>query len=554
MSGLLHRLFERRASPENPSTPLSNPDQWLYAALGAGPGVAGVAVNERTAMGATAVLAAIRAIAETVGSLPLKLYRKQERGKRVEDSLPLYRVLHDEANPEMSSQQFRETVTGHAVGWGNGYAEIQFSGRGEVVALWPITPDRVTVERRDGVKVYLIDVRDERIALAADRVLHIPGFGFDGLQGYSPIRLARNAIGLTMAAESFGGSFFANGSRPGGVITTPKVMSEEALKRLRTSWEQMHQGLSNAQRVAILEDGLSFTATTINPDDAQFLQTRQFQLGEIARLFNVPPHVLRDLSRATWSNIEQQGIDYVTNTIRPWLVRWEQELDRKCIPGRQPTLFTQFVLDALLRGDTLSRYQAYQIAKTNGWLSPNEIRELENLNPRDGGDEYQETPTGAAPNAAPTPAAPAPAAPTDDPEEDGEDDTAPARARAAIHETAVPALADALHRAARREAQLLEKPRANAYDGHAEFVARAVTPALVGYAVGRAALEGRDLEATRTALPGVVAAWANELVAGARSEAPSVRRAMLDSHQADTEARAVLARVAAALQFTEEAA
>ena len=240
--------------------------------------------------------------------------------------------------------------------------------------------------------------------LTDDRVWHLRGLSNDGLDGYSPISLMRQAIGLSMAAEKFGAKFFGNDARPGGILLHPGQLGDEAAKRLTETWESRHGGLSGAHRVAVLEEGLSYKEIGIPPDDAQFLETRKFQVNEIARIYRIPPHMLADLERATFSNIEHQSIDFVTHTIRPWLVRWEQSIKQNLmVPADRDRYFAEFLVDGLLRGDTKSRYEAYAIGRQNGWFSADDIREMENLNPLpDGkGEEYliplNMIPAGSAP-------------------------------------------------------------------------------------------------------------------------------------------------------------
>lgn len=385
---LLSKWLEKRST-----TTLANPDRWLVEALGGGKAASGVTVNESTAMRCTAVYAAVRILAETIASLPLPVYRRLPGGgkERAHDH-PLYRILHDQANEEMTSFVWRETLMGHLALWGNAYSEIERNQAGEVIGLWPLRPDRTWPERdpKSGKLVYKTLLPDGKgVVLPADRVLHIPGLSFDGLVGYSPIRLAREAIGLALAAEEFGARFFANDARPGGVLEHPGKLSQEAHERLRKSWEEMHQGLSKKHRIAILEEGMKFHEVSIPPEDAQFLETRKFQVTEIARIFRIPPHLLGDLERATFSNIEHQSIEFVVHTIRPWLVRWEQAINTKLFSeAERRVYFAEFLVDGLLRGDIESRYRAYAIGRQNGWLSANDIRELENMNPIPGGDIY----------------------------------------------------------------------------------------------------------------------------------------------------------------------
>lgn len=387
--GPLNITLVKRASPEDPKTSLANPASWLIDWAGA-PTKAGTRVSPDTALQYSAVLACVRILAETVASLPLPVYRRlMPRGKQRAPEHPLYRVLHDEANPEMTAFTFRETLQAHLAMWGNAYAEIEYDTDGRVVALWPLLPDRTWPERVNGVKVYKTIIAGKGYVLPAWRVFHVVGLGFDGIRGYSPIRLAREAIGLGLAAQEFGARLFSQGARPAGVLTHPGRLSEEAAKRLRVSWEEMYSGLTGAHRTAILEEGMKWESIGIPPEDAQFLQTRRFQIEEIARIYRIPPHMLGDLERATFSNVEHLSIEFVVHTMRPWFVRWEQCIHQQLfLPQEKDQYFAEFLVDGLLRGDTESRYRAYSIGRQWGWLSPNDIRELENMNPIPGGDVY----------------------------------------------------------------------------------------------------------------------------------------------------------------------
>lgn len=352
-----------------------------------------------TALGSlqnTAVFACARILAESEASLPLILYQRLERGKERATGHGLFDVLHTLANPEMTSVELRETLMGHLVLWGNAYAEIQRRG-GRVVALWPLRPDRVDIRRMpSGELAYVVTMGDplerdpEQAVLPWANVMHIKGLGYDGVKGYSPISLARQAVGLALATEEFGARFFGNGARPGVVLEHPGLLNDKAHERLKTSWEGRHQGLENSHRVAILEEGMKLHEVGIPPEDAQFLETRKFQVTEIARLFRVPPHMLADLERATFSNIEQQSLDFVIHSLRPWLVRWEQAISRDLLTPaeRRQGYFAEHLIDALLRGDIVARYQSYAQGRQNGWLSANDIREMENMNPVPGGDVY----------------------------------------------------------------------------------------------------------------------------------------------------------------------
>ncbi|HUT68671.1 MAG TPA: phage portal protein [Dehalococcoidales bacterium] len=351
----------------------------------------GVQVTETSALYSSAVYACVRLLAETIASLPLPVYhRLVPRGKERAYNHPLYSLLHNSPNPWTTSYSFRETLQGHLATWGNAYAEIDWDmATGRVRALWQLRPDRMKVGRENNQLIYVYQLPDGTPAkLPAYRVWHIPGFGFDGLVGYSPIQLAREAIGLSMATEEFGARFFGNGASPGGVLEHPNKLKGESEENLRNSWNEMHQGLGNQHRIAILEEGMKYHQVSIPPEDAQFLETRKFQTNEIARFFHIPPHMIGDLDRATFSNIEQQSLEFVIYTIRPWLVRWEQSAHQKLMgPEERQSYFVEFLVEGLLRGDAAARSAYYNQMFMVGAMSPNDIRDKENMNPLEGGDE-----------------------------------------------------------------------------------------------------------------------------------------------------------------------
>ena len=361
----------------------------------------GKPVNENTAMQMTAVYSCVRILSEAVAGLPLGLYRYNDSGgKEKAPQHPLYSLLHDEPNPEMTSFAFRETLMGHLLLWGNAYAQIIRNARGEVLALYPLMPNKMTVDRDGYGRLYYLYQRTmddaptlgsgQQVYLRPEDVLHIPGLGFDGLVGYSPIAMAKNAVGLAIATEEYGAKFFANGAAPGGVLEHPGVVKDPA--RVRESWNSVYQGSSNAHRVAVLEEGMKYTPIGISPEQAQFLETRKFQINEIARIFRVPPHMVGDLEKSSFSNIEQQSLEFVKYTLDPWVVRWEQAMCRVLLSNSEkPEYFIKFNVDGLLRGDYASRMSGYATARQNGWMSSNDIRELENLDriPAElGGDLY----------------------------------------------------------------------------------------------------------------------------------------------------------------------
>ncbi len=361
----------------------------------------GKPVNERTAMQTTAVYACVRILAEAIASLPLHVYEYQDDGgKKLVHDHPLYYLLHDEPNPEMTSFVFRETLMSHLLIWGNAYAQIIRDGAGRVLGLYPLLPDKMKVQRDDRGNIYYVYSRNSdenpmfkeygNIKLKADDVLHIPGLGFDGLIGYSPIAMAKNAVGMTLACEEYGASFFANGANPGGVLEHPGVLKDPS--KVRESWNSVYRGVNNAHKIAVLEEGMKYQQIGIPPEEAQFLETRKFQINEIARLYRIPPHMVGDLDKSSFSNIEQQSLEFVKYTLDPWVIRWEQSLQRSLLlPGEKGKYFIKLNVDGLLRGDYQSRMNGYAVGRQNGWFSANDIREMENMNPipdEEGGNLY----------------------------------------------------------------------------------------------------------------------------------------------------------------------
>lgn len=361
----------------------------------------GKPVNERTAMQTTAVYACVRILAEAIASLPLHVYEYQDDGgKKLVHDHPLYYLLHDEPNPEMTSFVFRETLMSHLLIWGNAYAQIIRDGAGRVLGLYPLLPDKMDVQRDDKGNIYYVYSRNSdenpmfkeygNIKLKAEDVLHIPGLGFDGLIGYSPIAMAKNAVGMTLACEEYGASFFANGANPGGVLEHPGVLKDPS--KVRESWNSVYRGVSNAHKIAVLEEGMKYQQIGIPPEEAQFLETRKFQINEIARLYRIPPHMVGDLDKSSFSNIEQQSLEFVKYTLDPWVIRWEQSLQRSLLlPGEKGKYFIKLNVDGLLRGDYQSRMNGYAVGRQNGWFSANDIREMENMNPipdEEGGNLY----------------------------------------------------------------------------------------------------------------------------------------------------------------------
>lgn len=391
--GILNGLFRARDAPKNRTSGSA------YSFFMGG-STSGKRVNERSAMQMTAVYSCVRILSEAVAGLPLHLYKYTNGGRREKAvEHPLYFLLHDEPNPEMTSFVFRETLMTHLLLWGNAYAQIIRNGKGEVMALYPLMPDRMTVDRDEKGRLYYEYAtssddapinKKSTVKLSPSDVLHIPGLGFDGLVGYSPIAMAKNAIGMAIACEEYGAKFFANGAQPSGVLEHPGTIKDPS--RVRESWQNTFGGSQNANKVAVLEEGMKYTPISISPEQAQFLETRKFQINEIARIFRVPPHMVGDLEKSSFSNIEQQSLEFVKYTLDPWVSRWEQSMVRSLLTVEEKKqYFIKFNVDGLLRGDYQSRMNGYAIGRQNGWMSANDIRELENLDriPEElGGDLY----------------------------------------------------------------------------------------------------------------------------------------------------------------------
>lgn len=397
--GILSGLFRSRDKPTDRTAGSS------YSFFLGGT-ASGKYVTERSAMQMTAVYCCVRILSEAVASLPLQFYKyTDDGGKEKAVEHPLYFLLHDEPNPEMTSFIFRETLMTHLLLWGNAYSQIIRNGKGEVVALYPLMPDRMKVDRDEHGRLYYeytvydsddVDGRKgtnkvgRTVRLQPHDVLHIPGLGFDGLVGYSPIAMAKNAIGLAIATEEYGSKFFANGAAPSGVLEHPGTIKDPS--KVRESWQATFGGSGNANKIAVLEEGMKYTPISISPEQAQFLETRKFQIDEIARIFRVPPHMIGDLEKSSFNNIEQQSLEFVKYTLDPWVSRWEQAMVRALLtPDEKKKYFFKFNVDGLLRGDYQSRMNGYATAKQNGWMSANDIRELENLDripAEQGGDLY----------------------------------------------------------------------------------------------------------------------------------------------------------------------
>ena len=365
---------------------LTNNNWWKTVFAGAET-FSGETVTQDSALHQPAVFACVRVISEDVASLPIKIYScVSEMVREPINTHPVAKLFHTAPNPEMTPFTFKETMTAHVLLYGNAYAEIERNGAGDPIGLWILAPEKMAIDITDG-KVWYVYNGQARIA--SENILHIKGLGHDGIQGYSPIGYARETIGMSQAMEKSGGTFFANSSRPSGVLSHPAKLSEDAAKRLRQGWDGMYSGSGNLGKTAILEESMSWQSLSIPHSDAQWLEARQYALQDICRIYRMPPHMVQDLSNATYSNIESQQIQYMQGTLMPWLRRWEEEISRKLLGVDDRSIYAEFLAEEALRGNTIDRYAAYRTARESGWLSINEIRKRENLNTiGEEGDKY----------------------------------------------------------------------------------------------------------------------------------------------------------------------
>lgn len=533
-TGLLQRLLHPQAETRGAR---SVEESLLSFALGGTR--SGMHVTQSSALSATAVWACVRILAESVAQLPLPLYERTETGKKRATGHPVYGLLHSLPNPEMTSFQLRRLMMVHLSTWGNAYCEIEWSNDGYPVALWPLVPSNTDPVRIDGQLMYAVRLPDGQTkALPSYRVWHVTGLGSDPLVGISPIRQHMETIGLAQAMTAHGATFFANGARPGLVLKHPGTLNADALQRLKESITAAYEGLDNAYRTMILEEGMGIEKLTIPPDEAQFLGSREFQTVEIARIFNVPPHMIQHLADATYSNIEHQGLQFVTNTLMPYLVNFEQTASRDLLVGEErDRYYAEHLVDGLQRGDIKTRFEAYNAAIQTGILTINEARSKENLDRVDGGDVHL-VPLNLAPLGANGPQI-SPKTPQDgarsvasacecgnkahkalrDAQTPSEPASVPADAlhkrRAATAQALVPVFADALGRIVRRETKAVSKAAAKYLGSRAladfdqwldtfyeEFTAqfeRDLTPAML--AVARQAAQACADELGGDALP-----------------------------------------------------
>ena len=386
--------------------------------------LSGAVVSAEAAMQLTAVYACVRVLAEGLAQLPLLVLRRLERGKERATDYWAYRLLHEDPNPWQTSFEFTEMVQGHAVLEGNGYA-LKTVVRDEVRELLPIVPSRVSVKQLPNYRLlYQVRMPDGSILdVPADRMFHLRGHSFNGIVGVNPITAQREALGVAMQLQRHEARFFKNGASIAGVLEHPGELSEPAYQRLTESFDEKFAGADNAHKTILLEEGTKFTKTGVSMRDAQFLEAMKYSRSQIASMFRVPPHMIGDLDRATFSNIEHQDLAFVKYTLGPWMVRWERRITKSLIPERdREKYFAEFLVDGLLRGDMASRYEAHSKAITTGWKSRNEVREIENLNPADGLDEFLEPAhiTGADPEQPKKTDEPKPKNPPDDEEDNDE--------------------------------------------------------------------------------------------------------------------------------------
>jgi HK97 family phage portal protein len=380
---IIAELFSPKVSAGLPG-PL---DDYWYMPLGYRTD-SGELISPETAMRISTVWACVKIISETLASLPLVVYRKRkDGGKDKATDHWLYNLLHNEPNYAQTSLEWREMMQGHLCLRGNAYSFINWNGR-KADSLIPFHPDMVEPKRMtDGsIQYEVTSGAGTKKYYLASQILHIPALSFDGLKGLNPIEYVAQSLGLSIAAEKFGAKFFKNGTKASGVVMYPNQLGDKGQENLRKSIAK-HIGGDNIFSPLVLEEGAKWEQLSINPEDAQFLETRKYQAIDICRIFRVPPHMVAELDKATFSNIEHQSLEFVIHTIRPWLVRWEQRFNKQLF-NNDEEYFAEFKVDGLLRGDTKSRYEAYGKGIQDGWLNRNEARDMENLNPVDGLDEY----------------------------------------------------------------------------------------------------------------------------------------------------------------------
>lgn len=342
---------------------------------------AGIHVTEAVALGIPAVYACVRVLTEAIASLPLITYERFENGdkERARD-FSLYTLLHDSPNPLMTSFELRELLVGHLCLRGNAFCYVE-RDNGEIVALWPLHPDKVIVEVSGRELIYRHQNDGTEKVYAMADILHIRGMSSDGIIGYSPLTLLRDAFGYSKAVQDYSSNYFKNDASPGGILSTPSSLNVDAMKNLRNAWQAGHQGKGKHHRVAILDNDLKWQSVGVSPQDSQLIESQKFSVVEIARVFRVPLNLVMDYERSTYSNVTEQNRSFLTHTLQPWLTRIEQAMMKSLLTeSEKEKYFIEFLTQDFLRSDTKTRFESYKIAIESGFLTVAEIRQLENMN------------------------------------------------------------------------------------------------------------------------------------------------------------------------------
>ena len=385
----LNNLFTDRSTTV--TTPKAVTSRSIFAGLFGTQSKAGVHVTLDIAEKHTTVMACYRVLSESMASMPLHLMKRTSKDgvthKERDYNHPLYNLLSLKANDEMTRFSWMEAMMMNVVSRGKGFSQIIRNNRGRIIALYPLLSDNMEIVRSESGRLgYKYTTKDGDVWLDKEEILHIPGMSIDGINGMSPIAYSANTIGLSIAMEEFGSNFFQNGANPGAVYEIPTSLSDSAFDRLRASLKEKYEGLKNTGKPMLLEEGLTFKQIGVSNNDSQFLESRKFQKSEIASIFRIPPHLIKKKKKATFTNIEQQSLEFVTFTLTPWVQRFEQALN-VALFGDDTTHYVSFNMDAMIRGDIKNRYDANGAAIRDGWKTRNEVRLQEGLNPLDGLDE-----------------------------------------------------------------------------------------------------------------------------------------------------------------------
>lgn len=371
--------------------PMTNPKAWdtsLWRLIGS-QSLSGENVTEQTALTYSAWWNGVILISGTTATLPLHLIRENEKSKVWATEQQLFKIMYAKPNPYMTSKVFREVMMAHILTWGNAYAEIVRDGMNQIQSLWPIPPNRIKPLWINNEIWYEIDASGKKVTLPRDRILNLHGLGFDGFTGYSIVAMARKSIGLGLAMQTFGETYFGNGTHPSAVVTHPGILKDPS--KLRDSLTATYSGLGQSHKLMLLEEGMKIENIGIPPEDSQFLQSRQFQITEIAQWFNLPPHKLKDLTRSSFSNIESEQISFVQDSILPWLITLEGEYNTQLLTEDQlfnQKLYFKHNVEGLLRADVAGRGNFYRAMFNIGGMSINEIRSKEDMDPIENGDEH----------------------------------------------------------------------------------------------------------------------------------------------------------------------